>query len=52
MGLKNWFANKIMNWLSENADDGDAQVNMKGQNISVKELRKIQSEWERDGLIQ
>ncbi len=52
MGIANWLANRVLNWLSTHADNaGDAQVDMKGQSISVKELRKIQTEWERDGLI-
>ncbi|MDD5474718.1 MAG: hypothetical protein PHU34_11330 [Candidatus Methanoperedens sp.] len=52
MSIANWLANKVMNWLSQNANDaGDAQVDMKGQSISVKELRRIERDWIDAGII-
>ncbi len=51
MGLKRYLANKIMSWLSENADDAEAQVDMKGQCLSVKELRRIEQDWIDAGII-
>lgn len=52
MGFKSYLANKIMSWLSENADDvNEAQVDMKGQSISIKTLKAIEQDWINSGII-
>lgn len=51
MTIRNWLANKIMNWLSKHTDDAETQVDMKGQSISIKELRHIEQDWKNAGII-
>lgn len=52
LSFKKWLANIIMDWLSENSDAGEKEIIIaQGHSMPVSELRQIQDEWVRAGII-